>query len=246
MSAEFVAIIQARMGSTRLPNKVLSDIVGRPMLWHILNRVKKSEFIDDIILATTTDKKDDDIVEFAKEHGIIIFRGSNDDVLDRYYQAANENNVKNIVRITADDPLKDPDVIDKIIKIYKKNGLDYVSNTIEPTYPLGLDTEVFSFEALERAWNEADKKFEREHVTPYIWMNPDKFDILNVRYEGEDLSDLRWTVDTKEDLCFARAVYDKLFKDEKVFLMNDVLNLLEKYPEISRINDKVRGKNILN
>jgi len=230
------------MGSTRLSNKVMSDIVGHPMLWHIINRVKKSKFIDDIILATTATKRDDEIVKFAEENNMNVFRGSEEDVLDRYYQSAKKYKVKDIARVTADDPLKDPAVIDKIINIYLKNKMDYVSNTIEPTYPLGLDIEVFSFAALEKAWKEAKKTYEREHVTPYIWMHPDKFKIVNVTYEGSDLSYLRWTVDTKKDLSFIREIYQRLYKEGKIFLMDDVLDLLEKHPEINKINKDIKYK----
>lgn len=243
---EVAAVIQARMESTRLPKKVMSPIVGHPMLWHIINRIRKAELIDKIILATTSNKEDDSISKFAEENNILLFRGSEHDVLDRYYKAAKNFNLKNIVRITADDPFKDPAVIDKIIKIYLKGKYDYASNTIKPSYPVGIDAEVFSFEAIEKAWLESKKEFEREHVTPYIWMNPDKFKIINVEYEKENLSDLRWTVDTKEDLAFAKTVYEKLYKENKIFLMKDILNLLEKNPEIADINRNVKPKNIFN
>jgi len=242
---EIVAIIQARMGSTRLPKKVMSPIVGHPMLWHIINRLRKSASLDKIIIATTSNKEDDDISKFAEENNIPVFRGSEQDVLDRYYKASKKFNLKNIVRITADDPLKDPVVIDKIIKVYLQGKYDYVSNTIKPSYPLGLDTEVFSFNAIEKAWLEAEKGFEREHVTPYIWMNPDKFKIINVEYDKDNLSDLRWTVDTKEDLAFVKTVYKNLYKEKEAFLMDDILNLLGEKPKIADINRNVKSKNIL-
>lgn len=240
-----VAIIQARMGSTRLPKKVLSDIVGRPMLWHIINRVKEAESIDRVILATTENSIDDEIVSFADDGKIDVFRGSEEDVLDRYYQTAKEYDVANIVRITADDPLKDPVVIDKIVNIYMQNNADYVSNTINPTYPLGLDAEIFSFTALEKAWIEADEKYDREHVTPYLYTNPDKFKILNVEHDGENLSHLRWTVDTKQDMDFAREIYKQLYNKGEVFLMDDILGLLEKHPKLLELNKNIKSKNII-
>lgn len=232
------------MGSTRLPNKVLNDIVGRPMLWHIINRIQRSELIGDIIIATTLDIKDDEIEIFAKKNNIKIFRGSEEDVLDRYYQSAKKYKVNSIVRVTADDALKDPVVIDKVIKKYLKNKLDYASNTIKPTYPLGLDIEVFSFDALEKAWGESNKQFEREHVTPYIWTNPTKFNIENVTYEEGNLSHLRWTIDTKEDFIFVKTIYENLYKEGEIFLMNDILKLLEKHPEFIKINKNIKPKNI--
>lgn len=232
------------MGSTRLPKKVMSDIVGYPMLWHVINRVKKSKYVSKIIVATTTNRKDIKIKRFAESIDVEVFCGSETDVLDRYYQAAKEYHIENIVRITADDPLKDPIIMNKIIKKYCYSNVDYVSNTIKPTYPLGLDVEVFSFHALKRAWVKAKEKYEREHVTPYIWMNPDKFKVINVTYEKGNLSDLRWTVDTKEDLEFIRAIYKKLYKKNSIFLMEDVLKLLEKHPEIKKINENIKYKNI--
>ena len=226
------AIIQARMGSTRLPGKVLSDICGHPMLWHIINRVKYANLIDKIIIATTKETIDDDIVKFAKYHKISVFRGSSYDVLDRYYQTAKYYRIKDIVRITADDPLKDPKVIDKVIKSYFENNADYSSNTVEPTYPLGLDTEVFSYETLEKTWKETNSKYDREHVTAYIYNNPSKFNIVKVQNENKDLSHLRWTVDTKEDLDFVRVIYRELYKDNKIFLMDDILNLIKSKPDL--------------
>ena len=241
---KITAIIQARMGSTRLPKKVLSDIVGKPMLWHVIDRVKKSKLIDEIILATTTNKDDIEIVSFAKDNNILFFQGSEENVLDRYYQTAIKHDAKDIVRITADDPLKDPEIIDKVIKTYLENDADYVSNTIEPTFPLGLDVEVFSFSALDKAWKKAVEKFEKEHVTPYIYTNPDKFKLINVKNEGENLYHHRWTVDTKEDLEFTRKIFNKLYEEGKIFLMKDILELVKSNPNIRKINENIKSKNI--
>lgn len=242
-----VAIIQARTGSTRLPGKVLKEIVGKPMLWHIIHRVEAAKLIDKIVVATTAKDKDKKIIEIAKELGIESFAGSEENVLDRFYQVARKYKAEVIVRITADDPLKDPLIIDKIVKTFLKNkdNVDYVSNTVKPTYPEGLDVEVFSFDALERAWRESASKFDREHVTSYIWRNPEKFRIINVVNENGDFSHLRWTVDTQEDLDFVKEIFRRLYEEEKIFLMDEVLNLLERYPQISKINEKIKRRAIL-
>ncbi len=233
------AIIQARMGSTRLQGKVLIDIGGKPLLEHVVERVRKSRLIDDIIIATTDNEQDKAIIKFARRRGIPYYAGSENDVLDRFYQAAQKFCVEVIVRITPDDPFKDPEVIDKIIRHYltSKDKLDYVSNTIKPTYPEGLDVEVFSFAALEKAWNEARKDSEREHVTPYIWNHPELFRLANIE-NSEDLSHLRWTLDYEEDLRLAREVYARLYRGQ-VFLMKDILALLSAEPELARINQGI-------
>jgi spore coat polysaccharide biosynthesis protein SpsF len=238
------AIIQARMGSTRLPGKVLKEIQGKPILWHIIHRTKASKLIDEIIVATTTNVEDKKIMELTNSLGVRSFRGCEQDVLDRYYQAAKKFKADVIVRITADDPFKDPGVIDEVISIFLNNGdnLDYASNTIDPTYPEGIDVEVFSFTALECAWTEASSKFEREHVTPYIWRNTEKFKVKNVINKSGNLSNLRWTLDTEEDLSFITEVYNKLYTEDKVFLMEDVLILLAQHPEISKINENVERR----
>ncbi len=232
------AMIQARRGSTRFKDKTFSDLQGKPLLMHIINRVKYSQYIKDVIIATTTNKEDDKIEDFAKENNISIFRGSEDNVLDRFYQAAKKFNVDIIVRVTADDPFKDPKVIDKAIGIFIKECYDYVSNTIKPTYPEGIDIEVFSFKALEKAWNEANKISEKEHVTPYIWKNPNLFKTHNFEYK-EDLSKLRWTIDYKEDYEFAKEVYKRLYKEGKIFYMEEILELLKREPELSKINKDI-------
>jgi len=237
--SKVIAIIQARMGATRLPGKTMAGIVGKPMLWHVIKRVKEARSIDKIIVATTTKEEDKKIIDFAKANGIESFAGSEEDVLDRFYEAAKKFKADIIVRITADDPLKDPVIINRVIDFFLKNEdhVDYVSNTLEPTFPEGLDVEVFSFKTLERAWREAKKKSDREHVTPYIWNHPGKFKLANIIHEGVNLSHLRWTVDNSKDLEFVRAVYSRLYGEDKLFLMQDVLDLLEKYPHLKKINE---------
>ncbi|MDP8237690.1 MAG: glycosyltransferase family protein [Candidatus Hatepunaea meridiana] len=230
------AIIQARVDSTRLPNKVLAEIEGKPMLWHVVNRVGKSSLINQTIVAIPKDAANDRLAEFCESHNIQYFRGSNDDVLDRYCQAAKFYKSDVIVRITADCPLIDPEVIDKVVTVFLKNDYDYVCNTLPPTYPDGLDTEVIDRNALNVAWRNAELKSEREHVTPYILNNPDLFRIKDVRHDI-DLSNLRWTVDEPEDLEYIRNVYRKLGPSS--YNMADVLKVLEDNPEFSKANQGI-------
>jgi len=239
-----VAIIQARTGSTRLPGKVLKEIVGKPMLWHVIRRVKAAKLVNKLVVATTNKDDDKRVIEIAKELGVESFAGNEEDVLDRFFQAARKYKADIIVRITADDPFKDPVIIDKIIKIFLKNQdkVDYVSNTIKPTYPEGIDVEVFSFKALENAWRESSSKFDREHVTSYIWLNPQRFRLVNVENESGDFSHLRWTVDTQEDLDFIREIYKRLYREGRIFLMDEILSLLESEPKITKINEKIERR----
>lgn len=230
-----VAIIQARMGSTRLAGKSLAGISGKPLLAHVVERVRASETVEEIIVATSNQPEDEAILQLASQYGVNAYAGSLHDVLDRFYQAARQATADIIVRITADDPFKDPKIIDQIVEyLLSHPELDYVSNTLEPTFPEGLDIEVFTFSALERAWLDARLPSEREHVTPYIWQHSDKFQVANIKHNS-DLSHLRWTIDYEEDLQFARSVYSRL-RNRGIFLMNDILALLEAEPELSEIN----------
>jgi len=241
-----IAIVtQARMGATRLPGKVMIDLCGKPMLWHFIERLKKIRNADEIIVATTKNPKDDVIVRAAISWDVKVSQGSEEDVLARYYFTAKEHKVDVIVRITSDDPLIDPKVVDKIIKYYinSEGKMDYVSNNLVLSYPLGLDTEVFSFSVLEKAWREAKEPYQREHVTPYIYEHPEIFRLANVK-NSEDLSYLRWTVDEEKDLKFVREVYKRLYKEDEVFLMQDVLNLLKKEPQLLEINKEIRHKKL--
>ncbi len=229
-----VAIIQARMASTRLPGKILIDLAGRPLLHHVVARAGQAKTLDQVIVATTDSATDDETAQYCRQVSIPCFRGSEDDVLDRYYQSAKRFEADVVVRLTADCPLQDPEVIDKVVRVFNTGDYDYVSNTIDPTYPDGLDTEVFSRLALERAWQEAALKSEREHVTPYIWKHPTLFRLANVRNDI-DLSKLRWTVDERQDLEFVRAVYVHL-AHTPAFGMKQLLDLLDKHPELTEIN----------
>jgi spore coat polysaccharide biosynthesis protein SpsF len=234
-----IAIVQARMGSTRLPGKVLADIHGHPMLWCVVQRTRAAETVDEIVVATTTEPADDLIVAFCREHRVSCFRGSEPDVLDRYYQAARQRGAEAVVRITSDCPLIDPEVIDKTVRAFLVERPDYASNCVVRTYPRGVDNEVMTFRALELAWREARQPYQRVHVTPYIYENPGKFKILSVTGE-QDHSAYRWTVDTAEDLEFVRAVYARC--EGEGFLLRDVVRLLERVPELVEINRSVAQK----
>lgn len=230
-----VAIIQARLGSKRLPGKVLSKIGRKPIIKHILDRVSLVDEIDQCIVATTNSRKDDKLVAWCREQNVDVFRGSESDVLDRYYQCAVASNAEMIVRITADDPFKDPKVITQAIEIMRQNRiLDYCSNTLVPTYPEGLDVEVFRFSALKRCHNSALLASEREHVTPYIWKNQNLFQMANFCYK-RDLSSLRLTVDEKKDLALAGELI-KIFGEETMFGVEDIAELYQKTPSLFDMN----------
>jgi glutamate-1-semialdehyde aminotransferase/spore coat polysaccharide biosynthesis protein SpsF (cytidylyltransferase family)/predicted dehydrogenase len=232
-----VAIIQARMGSSRLPGKSLAEIENRPMLWHVIQRVKRAALIDRVVVATSVSDTDDAIEKMCRENGIPCYRGSEHDVLDRFYAAARAEKASQVVRITADCPLIDPQVIDRVVRRFQRGDLDYASNAMVRSYPDGLDTEIFSFAALERAWHEATKSSEHEHVTPY--MRSEKFRTANVENDSTSLyQHYRWTVDEAEDLEFIRAVY-KAFRGQDHFGMKDVLQLLEKTPGLKKLNSEI-------
>ena len=225
------------MGSNRLPGKVLADLKGKPMIGHVVDRVRRARSVDAIVVATSTQTSDGAIVDFCEFRKIRVFRGSEHDVLDRYYQCAEGIQTDVVVRITADCPLIDPRVIDKVAETFLGGTCDYASNTVERTYPDGLDVEIFSIEVLREAWKAARMASEREHVTPYIWKNPHLFDLCHIRREP-DISHLRWTVDEPEDLVFVRLVYDQLYQPNGLILTEEVLALLDKHPELSKINSK--------
>lgn len=235
-----VAIIQARMGATRLPGKMMMDLAGQPVVQRVFERVKPSRFINEIWLATTINSEDDVLAEWAARNRFACYRGSSEDVLDRYYQAALKAKAEVIVRITGDCPLHDPEVIDKVIESCGKgNQFDYVSNIYPPTYPDGLDIEVFSFEALKKTWQEAKLPSEREHVTAYIWKHPEKFKIRNISH-SEDLSFYRWTLDTSEDLRFLRLIFEELQKRHQFGHLAEVLAILQEHPDWLKINAQYR------
>ena len=228
-----MALIQARMGSSRFPGKVLEDLAGHPMIWHVVNRTRRAKNIDKVVVATTDRAVDDPIAQFCERENVGCFRGSEQDVLDRFYQAAKANQADVIVRITADCPLIDPVVIDKVLSRFEHGDCDYACNIERYTYPDGLDTEVFSFAALERAWREAGKPSEREHVTPYL--RTDKFRIANVESEiPVSPAQYRWTVDHPADLEFVRKVY-AAFSRNGEFGFREVFDLLKERPDLATI-----------
>lgn len=243
--SKVVAIIQARMGSTRLPGKVMKELCGRTILAHDIERVKQSKFIDEIVIATTKSKNDDVIVKETFKNEVKVYRGSEEDVLSRYYEASIENNVDIVVRITSDCPLIDPFVIDEIIKFYLENDYDLVTNAgsdlSQRTYPRGLDTEVFSMDILKQAYENAKEKYQREHVTPYIYENSKK--IYYYKNE-EDYSKYRWTLDTEEDFELIKEVYKNLYKGEHDFYFKDILKLFKEKPELYDVNKHVVQKDI--
>lgn len=227
------------MGSTRLPGKVLRQIQGKPLLWHLLNRVGSCASVEKTVVATSTNPEDGAIEDVVRQKGVACFRGSENDVLDRYYRAARLYGADPIVRLTADCPLIDPRVVDEIVRhfIRHRDELDYVAT--DGTFPDGLDTEVFSFQTLERAWREAEWKSEREHVTPYIAKNPQRFRIWRKSLE-QNLGRFRWTVDEPQDLLFVKAVYEALYDEAILFYMEDVLRLLSEKPELLEMNRHIR------
>jgi glutamate-1-semialdehyde 2,1-aminomutase/spore coat polysaccharide biosynthesis protein SpsF len=230
------AIIQARMGSTRLPNKTLMKIEGRPLLWHLLERIKKTKLVDRTVIATTHNPRDKSIMDFAKKYDVKVVRGNEDDVLDRTYRVAKEDKADTIVRVTPDCPLACPQIIDKVISEYLKGGYDYVTNTLLLTYPDGCDVEVFSFNALEEAWKKCKDPVGREHVTPYM-RDSERFKIKNVVNKNPvEPGEYKWTVDRREDLEFVRTVYKHLYKEGRIFSYNKVMELLKRRPDIKKIN----------
>jgi len=238
-----MVIIQARTGSTRLPGKVLKDLCGKPVLQHVVERLKHSLLISEIVIATTDLPEDDIIEKFCIEHSIKYYRGSSENVLSRYYGAAKEYNAETVIRITSDCPVIDPALIDRMIAEYEKSGADYMSNSLIRTYPRGLDAEIFSFAALEKAFNEAVKQYELEHVTPYIYQHPEKFSLKN--YAGSrDYSFHRWTLDTEEDYELILEIYKALYKENELFLWKDILELFELKPELIEINKNIEQKKL--
>lgn len=230
-----VAILQARMGSSRLPGKVLKPIMGRPMLELQLERIRRCQKIDQIVVATSVDPDDDPIVNLCEYLEIASFRGDQENVLDRIYQAAKHYDVDHVVRLTGDCPLTDPVIIDDLISHYFNKKCDYASNCLEATFPDGLDAEVFSFDILEQSWKEASLPSHLEHVTQFIIFHPERFKQSSYKHHT-DLSDLRWTVDEPEDFEFAKRVYELLYPTKPEFGIDDVLTLIQQTPNLAEMN----------
>ena len=233
-----ICIIQARMGSTRLPGKVLRKICGKPMLKLLVERVENAKLIDQVVIATTTKTEDDEIENVCKNNKIKYYRGQEDDVLDRYYNACRQNEVADddgVVRVTGDCPLIDPEIIDRVISLYADKKVDYASNINPPTFPDGMDVEVIKFSSLKKAWEEANLKSEREHVTPYIRKHTDIFTHVNLENDI-DLTKMRLTVDNQEDFEVIEFVFNRLYKDKGIFSINEVYSLMNKNSEMFKKN----------
>jgi spore coat polysaccharide biosynthesis protein SpsF len=230
-----VAVLQARFSSTRLPGKVLKPLLGEPMLARQLERIGRADCIDQLIVATSTEASDDPIAALCGSVGVDCRRGSLDDVLDRMYWAAAGAGAKTFMRLTGDCPLMDPTVLDALVSYFRDGGYDYASNTIEPSYPDGLDAEVMHFSCFETAWREAELPSEREHVTPFIYNRPGRFKLGSFRGEP-DLSGLRWTVDEPADFEFVAEVYQALYPSNPAFSTADILHLLRQRPGLAEIN----------
>ncbi len=241
-----VIISQARMTSTRLPGKVLKEVLGKPLLEYQIERLKKVVLADEVVIATSENQSDNPIVNLCKKMRVKYYRGSENDVLERYYKTALEYRADAVVRVTADCPFIDPLIIDRVIDSFIKtcDQYDYVSNVIERTFPRGMDTEVFSMQVLEKAFFEAKSQAEREHVTLFIHNHSQLFRLANIRH-SQDLSHLRWTVDESEDFKLIQLILEALYPGTPDFSMEDILNLLEQHPELKRINAHIEQKKIM-
>lgn len=234
------AIIQARCGSTRFPNKVFAEIDGKPLLYHVINRLGFAKTLDQIIVATTINPEDDAIEAWCKDNSIAFFRGSSDDVLNRYYSTSLAYPSDVVVRITADDPFKEPAIIDSVVKKLINEDFDLVTNNFPPSFPEGLDCEAFTTTVLDTMEKNALDLFEREHVTQYVYRRPNEFKIGNIVCDRQ-LSSYRWTIDSQEDYEMVKKIYAERENDHQgILLMDEILNILEKKPEISLINSKVK------
>lgn len=230
-----LAIIQARFSSTRLPGKVLKPILGKPMLLLQIERIKRSARMDRLILATSTDPTDDPIERLCSENDVACFRGSLNDVLDRFYQAVRPIRPDHVVRLTGDCPLTDHRLIDEIITFHLQGKYDYTSNTLDPTYPDGLDIEIVRFPCLEQAWREATLPSQREHVMPFIHRQPDRYKLGS--FKGQlDLSRQRWTVDEPEDFALVTKIFEALYPQRQDFTTDDILNFLRQNPSVGELN----------
>lgn len=236
-------IMQARVGSSRLHAKVLKELCGKTVLQHDVERILQAKKVDGVIIATTTNPEDIAIVEEAKKCGVPYFRGSEEDVLDRYYQAAKEYGVENVIRITSDCPLIDPFVIDEVIECYEKGKYDIITNVPNEwetmSYPRGLDLEIFPFSWLEKAWTEATDKYDREHVSPYIYDNAKTR--YYYRYD-KDYSMYRWTLDTPKDWEVIEKIYEHFYHGTHDFYFEDIVKFMQDNPEIAAINSDVVQK----
>ncbi len=245
---KIVAIIQARMGSTRLPGKVMKSLCGHSVLAHVIYRARACHLVDEVVVATTTAPADDLIEAECRRVGATVFRGSEEDVLARYYHAACTVDADVVVRITSDCPLFDPQVLEEMLSRFLGGGgdvdfPDYFSNTLTRTYPRGLDAEIFTFAALERAFDEAEEPFEREHVTPYFYQQPDLFSTDGLTND-RDWSEYRWTLDAEDDWTLIEEIYTRLFSPGRLFTTGEVVALMDRHPELVLLNAHVEQKKL--
>lgn len=238
-----IAIVQARVGSTRLHEKVIKKIRDKVVLDYVIERLKFCKEVDNIVLATTTSEKDDVLRDYAVNKEISLFRGSEEDVLSRYYNAAERYKADLVIRITSDCPLIDPKIVDEVIRKHIESDADYTSNTIKRTYPRGFDVEVFNFNVLAEAYKNASEKYQREHVTLYIKEHAEKFKLQNIEVKGKlDRPDIRITVDTKEDFELIKKII--LHFDDIEFTAEDVIDFLNKNPKLLEINKNIKQKEV--
>ena len=244
---KILTVVQARMGSSRLPGKVLLPLAGQPLLVRMLERVQRASLAGTVVVATTTDPADDAVAACCTAHGLECFRGDALDLLDRHYQAARHYQADVVLKVPSDCPLIDPAVIDEVVRFYLDfaERYDFVSNLHPATFPDGNDVEVRPMAALETAWREARRPLEREHTTPFFWENPGRFRLGNVEWSAEkDFSmSHRWTIDYPEDYAFISAVYDALYHQNPAFGLDDILRLTAERPGIAQLNAHLAGVN---
>lgn len=240
-----LGIILVRFGSKRLTGKAMKEINNKPLLWYLYERMTFSKLIDKVIIATADNEQNLPIINFAEQNGIEYFAGDENDLTNRIYNTAKKFSGNVIVKVGGDCPLVDPGEIDRLVNFYLENSdkYDYVTNTLKPSYPHGLDLEVFPFSTIEKAWNEIKDPFWREWLTIYVREHSESYKMANVEHE-KNLSHLRWTVDYEEDFAFVRHVFEKLYPHKKDFLMDDVLGLLEREPWLTEVNNKYKDTRI--
>ena len=231
------------MGSERMPGKVIKELAGIPSLVHIFKILSKSELTDDFVVVTTSLSEDDVIEQICNENNVRCYRGSVHDVLDRFRIAAIAEKPDNIIRVTGDDPLMDPEIIDKVIREHIEGGFDYTSNMIQRTYPRGMDTEAVKYESLEYSWRTTSDRDDREHVTLYIRRHPQKFSMHSVVKDGNPLDHVRLCLDTEEDYKLLSVIYNTIYKG-KVISLNEVVALLNEKPELLKFNEMITQKQV--
>lgn len=242
-SKNIILIIQARMDSSRLPKKVMAEILGKPLIWHMVQRLRKIPSVSEVVISTTTQKEDKQLIEFAESEGIKIVGGAVEDIIDRLYQTSKKFNPTVVVKVNADCPLVDPKLIEEGIQIFLKSSEkpDLVTNSLEDTYPEGMQFAIFDFHTLEKLWSTLEEPFWREYFFRYMIEYKENFKIIGMKHK-DDLSSLRWTVDYKEDLDFVREIFHLLYEKNPFFTMEEILESIEKNPQLTEINKKYSSK----